>query len=212
MSCFQKVHSPLFLLVLTLLLTAGCAGPASPPTRFFLLTSLPVQEEAVKPVANRQQGLVVELEPVEIPQYLNRPEMVTRAGGNRLRLERLNQWAGDFKEDIGRVTMENLSRLLGSDRVVILPNRAESAPHFRIATTINRFEPDEAGQVSLDARWTLFDGKGGVLLTRHTRVTALADKAEDHESLVGAMSKTLGMLNREMGEAILAQSGKGKEK
>ncbi|MBF0192403.1 MAG: membrane integrity-associated transporter subunit PqiC [Magnetococcales bacterium] len=212
MLTFWRVQFPSTVLVLATLLNAGCGGPVSPPTRFFLLTSLPAQEERVKPGVNRQQGLVVELEPVEIPQYLNRPEMVTRAGGNRLRLERLNQWAGDFKEDIGRVTLENLSRMLDSDRVVILPNRAESALDFRLATTINRFEPDENGQVALDARWTLFDGKGGVLLTRHTRVSARADKPDDHESLVGAMSRTLGMLNREMGEAILAQSGKGKAK
>ncbi len=194
---------PAALTLLTLLLI-GCQGPTSPPTRFFLLTSLQAQEGKTRPEA-RHQGLVVELEPVEIPQYLNRPEMVTRAGGNRLRLERLNQWAGDFKEDIGRVTMENLSRILGSERVVILPNRSEATPDFRLATSIIRFEPEESGQVQLDARWSLFDGRGTLLLTRHSRVATRSEQPDDFESLAGAMSQALEKLNREMGEAILSQ-------
>ncbi|MEO5347304.1 MAG: PqiC family protein [Magnetococcus sp. YQC-9] len=193
-----------------LLFLTGCSSPGSPPTRFFLLTAQATQEGDGQSSIGRKAGLVVELEPVEIPQYLNRPEMVTRAGGNRLRLERMNQWAGDFKEDIGRVTMENLARLLHSERVSLLPARGESVPDFRIATTIHRFEPDESGQVSLEARWTLFDGRGAQLETRHARITTRAERAEDYESMAKAMSQALGQLAQEMGEEIQVRS-KGKK-
>ncbi|MBF0629263.1 MAG: membrane integrity-associated transporter subunit PqiC [Magnetococcales bacterium] len=193
----------LFTLAWSALLLAGCPGPTSPPTRFFLLASLEAKENAIP---RTPEGLTVELEPVEIPQYLNRPEIVTRASGNRIKLERMNQWAGDFKEDLGRVSMENLSRLLHSDRVIILPNKSEHASQFRLATIINRFEPDEAGQVWLDARWNLFDGRGRLLVTRHSDITVRAEQPEEYESLTGAMSRALGQLNREMADAILAQS------
>ncbi|MBF0342087.1 MAG: membrane integrity-associated transporter subunit PqiC [Magnetococcales bacterium] len=188
------------------LLLSGCAT-TSPPTRFFLLTATASQDAGEKspPSKRHKQGLAVELEPVEIPQYLNRPEMVTRAGGNRLRLERLNQWAGDFKEDIGRVTMENLARILASDRVMTLPGKGEAVPDFRVAITLHHFEPDETGQVVLEARWTLFDGRGKVLDTRHARLTTRAERPDDYESLASAMSLALGHLAREMGETILTQ-------
>ncbi|MBF0429515.1 MAG: membrane integrity-associated transporter subunit PqiC [Magnetococcales bacterium] len=191
----------LFWMVSSLLLN-GCLAPASSPTRFFLLTALPMSGKT-----EVKQGLVVELEPVEIPQYLKRPEMVTRTGGNRLQLERLYQWAGDLKEDIGRVLMENLSQILVSDRVVNLPNRSDSPPNFRVLVSLNRFEPDETGQVLLDARWSLFDGKDLLIVTRHSRITAQASDSTDYEALAAAMSKALGVLSQEMGEGIRFAAG-----
>ncbi|MBF0260726.1 MAG: membrane integrity-associated transporter subunit PqiC [Magnetococcales bacterium] len=199
---------PILLMVMGVL--AGCAGPGSPPTRFFLLTAQIGQEEG-RLGADRKAGLVVELEPVEIPQYLNRPEMVTRAGGNRLQLERMNQWGGDLKEDIGRVTMENLGRLLHSERVTLLPGRSEGEPDFRLVTSIHRFEPDEAGEVVLEARWILFDGRGGQLETRHARLVQRAARADDQDALVKAMSQALAEWAREMGVVILARAKDGKK-
>lgn len=189
-----------------LLLLAGCATPASPPTRFFVLSSLAQGEPGLATATT--PGVILEIEPVEIPQYLNRPEIVIRAGGNRLQLERMNQWGGDFKEDLGRVTLENLSRLLRSDRVILLPNKTDQSAQFRLTTSINRFEPDETGQVLLDARWSLFDGHGKLLLTRHSRLNSRAEQADNPESLAKAMSQALAQLNREMGEAILGQTDK----
>lgn len=198
------------VLVMVLGILAGCAGPGSPPTRFFLLTAQIGQEEG-RVGMDRKAGLVVELEPVEIPQYLNRPEMVTRAGGNRLQLERMNQWGGDLKEDIGRVTMENLGRLLNSERVTLLPGRSEGEPDFRVVTSIHRFEPDEAGEVVLEARWILFDGRGGQLETRHVRIVKRAERADDQDALVKAMSQALAEWAREMGGVIQAR-GRGGSK
>ncbi|GAB0058447.1 hypothetical protein SIID45300_02796 [Candidatus Magnetaquicoccaceae bacterium FCR-1] len=198
------------VLVVVLGILAGCAGSGSPPTRFFLLTAQIGQEEG-RVGMDRKAGLVVELEPVELPQYLNRPEMVTRAGGNRLQLERMNQWGGDLKEDIGRVTMENLGRLLNSERVTLLPGRSEGEPDFRVVTSIHRFEPDETGEVVLEARWILFDGRGGQLETRHVRIVKRAERADDQDALVKAMSQALAEWAREMGGVIQAR-GKGGSK
>lgn len=206
-----RFHSSSFMVsgIMTSILLTACVGQSSPPTRFFLLSPLSSHQTTAPktPVTHPQKGLVVELEPVEIPQYLNRPEMVTRSGDNGLRLERLNQWAGDLKEDIGRVLMDNLSWILSSDQVMILPNRSEGTPNFRVMTSINRFEADVTGQVFLDARWTLFNGQGKPLLTHHSRITTQATNKEDYESLAGAMSQALAQWSQEIGTIILAQSG-----
>ncbi|NGZ06322.1 MAG: membrane integrity-associated transporter subunit PqiC [Magnetococcales bacterium] len=196
----------LYALLGATLVLVGCPGPTSPPTRYFLLTAQTALEPGTKPVEKpRTTNLVVELEPVEIPQYLNRPEMVTRVGGNRLRLERLSQWAGDLKEDLGRIAVENLSVLLGSDRITVLPNRAEQRADFRIATSINRFEPDENGLVTLDARWTLFNGPGKLLTSRHARIATQSAQSDDAESLAEAMSQAMARLHRDMATEILNQ-------
>ncbi|MBF0180161.1 MAG: membrane integrity-associated transporter subunit PqiC [Magnetococcales bacterium] len=183
---------------------SGCMGGASPPTRFFLLTAVEGARGAAGTSVRR--GPVVELEPVEIPRYLDRAEMVTRTGGNRLQLDRLHQWGGDLREDIGRVLAENLSALLASDRVVLLPTRGEGRADYRLAVTLSRFEPDAiSGEVLLDARWILFDGRGREVETRQARLVTRAGNREDFESLAVAMSEALGLLSRQLGESIRAR-------
>ncbi len=197
-------HWSISWMVVGLLSLSACVGTSSPPTRFFLLTASSAEHSTFKgEVKQKKSGLMVELEPVEIPQYLNRPEMVTRTSGNRLQLERMNQWAGDFKEDIGRVLMENLSRILSSDRVVILPSRNEGIPDFRLMGQIHRFEPVSTGQIVLDARWSLMDGHGKQLMARLSRITTQADDKEDYESMAAAMSQALDLWSREIGGVIL---------
>ncbi|MBF0296954.1 MAG: membrane integrity-associated transporter subunit PqiC [Magnetococcales bacterium] len=186
-------------------LLSGCMGGASPPTRFFLLTAVEGPKGVGTPV---RRGPVLELEPVEIPRYLDRAEMVTRTGGNRLQLDRLHQWGGDFREDIGRVLAENLSVLLASDRVVMLPTRGEGKADYRLAVTLSRFEPDAvSGEVLLDARWILFDGRGREVAARQSRLVVRAGNREDFESLAAAMSQALGLLSRELAEAVLVRHG-----
>ncbi|GAB6190600.1 PqiC family protein [Desulfocastanea catecholica] len=65
--------------------------------------------------------------PVEIPDYLNRPEIMTRKGRNTVELAEFNRWAGSFKESITAVLAENLGLLLGSDLVYVPPLRHQGS-------------------------------------------------------------------------------------
>jgi Uncharacterized protein conserved in bacteria len=111
------LRSALFAAVSVVLL-AGCTH--SPPVRFYTLTPLDRQEIRR---ASRQEAVpgAVRIMPVDIPDYLDRPQIMTRDGKNILKLAEFDRWAGSLGDNITAVLAENLGLLLASDRVFIHP-------------------------------------------------------------------------------------------
>ena len=55
--------------------SSGCGSTA--PSRFYLLTPM-VDSTDARPA--HEQGLVLGIGPVQLPEYVNRPQIVTRVG------------------------------------------------------------------------------------------------------------------------------------
>ncbi|MBF0585097.1 MAG: membrane integrity-associated transporter subunit PqiC, partial [Magnetococcales bacterium] len=87
-------------LLLPLVVCAGCLA-SSPPVRYFLLTPMAPQEAALAAVGQDKASILVE--PVEIPPYLNRLQIVTRSSENHLQLAQSEQWGDFLQENISRV-------------------------------------------------------------------------------------------------------------
>ena len=106
--------------IMTLLL-AGCG--TSPPAKFYTLTPVVAQRPQEK-VVHTEKNMPVGIGPIEIPDYLDRPEIVTRAEQNQLILSEFNLWGGALKADINRVLLENISSLLAGDGIPIITWKA----------------------------------------------------------------------------------------
>jgi uncharacterized lipoprotein YmbA len=97
------------------LVATGCFG-GSP--RFFALSSS-LSSSSAPLAANPELGLAVG--PVDVPRYLDRPEIVSRDGSNRLTVADDHRWAGSLRSDIQRVVADELGRLLGTARIAAYP-------------------------------------------------------------------------------------------
>ena len=65
----------LVLVFLASFLLAACITKETPPTRFYVLGALPADAPSL-PGAQREPPISVEVGPVRIPQYLQRPQPV----------------------------------------------------------------------------------------------------------------------------------------
>ena len=130
------------LSIIGLLVLAGCAG--STPSRFYVLTPI-----ATTKAAHYPDGMAIGVGPVVIPQYLDRPQVVTRSSDNRLEVGELDQWGGRLGDNVTRVLAENLSGLLATDRVSIYPWTDPSAVGLQVTADIVAFERNAAGTVTL---------------------------------------------------------------
>ncbi len=200
-----------FTLVPFLLILAGCIGGKSSPAKFYVLNSLP-NPEAEKQVTAAEHGVAIGVGPVTIPPYLDRPEIVTRASGNELHLSEFERWAEPLQQNFARVLAENLAALIPTDRTAIFPWRQSTPIDYQVAVEVTRFEGYADGHSSLMARWNIVgaDGKKE-LLARQSSFTARAD-ANDYESRVSALSRTVADLSREIATAIKALSPKALDK
>ena len=174
---------PAALLTLTL---AACAS--SPQTRFFALD--PVSPGAA-PADRGAVRAAVKIDAVHIPPALDRDSMVRGESDNQLEISSQDRWAGDLGEMVRRVLTQDLAQRLPSG-MVIAPESPAPASARGVVVDILTFQP-QAGEVVLDADWTLLQGtQSNAVLRRSVHLTTSA--APSAQSQAAAMSTLLGQM------------------
>ena len=198
----DRAHGLLACTAAALLLT-GCLGPGTTrPTRLFVLNAT-----ATPPVSSVDAtDLRLGIGRITLPEFLNRPQIVTRTSANKVRLADFSQWAEPLEKGIPRVLSENLARQTGTDRVSVYPWPTQMEIDLMVEIAIIRFEGDRNGEVSLVARWRLVraDGSEAFPLQGSRYAESAADRSI--EALVAAMSRTLASLSRDIASAIAIAS------
>jgi uncharacterized lipoprotein YmbA len=191
---------PVFLVLVSGLgVLCGCAR--SSPSRFYILTSETGQRAAARAeLGNDDPAFVIALG--DFPEYLDRPEIVTRHGAHRVGLATFDRWAEPLKDRFPRVLAENLSTLLATQRITVVPHHATTLQPRRVPVDVLQFDGVLGGDVTLVARWSLLgpDGLEQVPVRRSTLVVPTT--REDYEGIAAAMSEAVAALGREMAEAI----------
>jgi len=207
----RQVH-PRFLAICSLLLFAAilnaCSlGRSSPPTRLYVLTALSRPEGSQSRASTA--GLAIGVGPVELPQYVNRPQIITGESENELQREPFAQWAEPLETNVTRVLAENLSQLLATERVAVFPWKGPVPLDYQVVVEVIQFLGTPNGSVSLIAMWRVL-GKDGQapLVSRQSRFTE-PTRSSDYTALAGAMSRTVASLSRDIATAITELSRQG---
>jgi hypothetical protein len=196
------------LVVLALSLAAGTGIPGcvslfgSDAAKFYLLT--PYSE---RPLESGGERRIVGVGPIEVPGYLDRPQIVTRVGANELRLAEFHKWAEPLEAGIARVIAANLTASLPLE-VVFFPWGRAARVDRQVSVQIRRFDTDADGNATLDARWKLFGRDDSKELQSRSVRIEVASPAPGYADRAAAMSRALGDLCRSIVEA-LGESGGG---
>jgi uncharacterized lipoprotein YmbA len=144
----KRSTSTLWVFALALaVLAAGCVGRSKPP-RFYVLTA-----RAAPSLEAAQEPQVV-VGPIKMPEYLNRPQIVTRLENGQLEVDESNRWAQPLAPNLHQVLADNIAALTGSQRVVpALTVQVSSG--YRVVGVVSRFEADESGLVALEVTWAV---------------------------------------------------------
>jgi hypothetical protein len=181
------------------LVVSGCLGSGTTRSpQLFVLSAVadPATAETQSP------GLRVGVGPVALPERLNRPQIVTRAGEHEVILSEFSQWAEPLEDIFAEVLSENLSRLIPTDRVVVYPWPKRTEIDLKVEVEVTRFAGQLGGDVALAARWRLARGNGAEALPLRLSSYEEPIGAKNTEALVAAMSRALGALSGEIASAI----------
>lgn len=159
-------------LLAALVTVGGCLGKGTvEPTRLYLLEALP------PPVAAQAGAPSIGVGPVSLPEYADRPQLVTRSGDNEIELAPFARWAAPLREQVARSLAENLSALLDVEQVAVFPWRNPGAIDYQVIVEIHRFDADAAGNALLGARWRVH---------RKGRVEPVASGRSEYTDPMGA--------------------------
>jgi hypothetical protein len=197
------------------LLLAACAAP-SPPTRFHALAPLPPPAEAAAGPAANSRPLVVSVGPVTLPEYLNRPQIVTRESATQMQLADFDQWVEPFDSLFPRVLTEDLAARLDTDRISLFPPPRDVRVDFGVEVDVVRFDAESSDGVVLDAFWRVYGRERDRLLDQgRARIerplpapppeTAERPAAGDYPTIVAAMSEATADLAGIIAEAVRAK-------
>ena len=97
---------------------------------------------------------------------------------------------------------DNISILLGTNRVAVYPWGDRFDPTYRIALDVEQFEGRLGEYVQLDVTWTVTGREAGErLLVKKSKIREPV-ATEDYESIVAAKSRALAALSRKIADEI----------
>ncbi|RKP43609.1 PqiC family protein [Trinickia fusca] len=183
---------------LTLILAAGALGGcgSSPVARFYTL-----KPDATLTSGESSMPLHVVVNPVTIPDLVDRPQIVTRVAGNRVSLDEFDRWAEPLKSDIARVIAADLGALLGSEHVSVFDTGADVPPVWRVRVDVMRFDSAPGDAVTVEAQWTVWSPKKSAPVTGRS-LEHESVQGQGYDALVAAHDRALAAVSRDIESAI----------
>lgn len=182
--------------LLATLFLGGCGS--SKPVRYFTLEpTLP------RTGSDDAENIgVVGITQVGMPEYLDRPQIITRGSGNRLILADFDRWAEPLSEGTARVLAADLSSLLPGFQIRHRGWLDKSRLDYAVGVEVTRFEGVAGGDVTLSATWSVIqkgETQGG---PSHQSEFEVAAGGRTMDDLARAMSEGIGKLAQDIAEHI----------
>lgn len=162
------------------LLLAACGS--SPKTQFYTLTPA-----GAVPMSAVPAGYFAAVLPVQVPEALDRPQLVIYDAGNQVQVLEQSRWAGSLKDEI-RLALVNTLQRRGISNIHGAPV-PENRPTYRITLAVNILRVAAQPPAQWQATWSLrsVDGKRSAVCTASGSDTA-GEAVESYRAAVAALS------------------------
>lgn len=194
------LSTPCLIVCLLTFMVAGCRSSTS-PVAFYTLNAL-ARMETEYSKQGPAGGVTIGIGPVQLPQFLKRPQIVTRSSPNRLTVSEFHRWGAYLDQDFLRVLAENISILMPANRVLTFPWKDRVDPEYRVSFDVQQFDGQFGDTLVLNLTWTIKrrDSKEVLEVQRSSFQQAVPEK--NYEALVSAHSLALEQLSREIAGTI----------
>jgi len=186
----------------------GCfsAGKSDPP-KFYVLS--PAVSDATPSSSGARAGSAVLLLPVQLPNLLDRPQMVVRKGSNEVEILEFDRWAEPLGEGIEQVLLEDLAGLLPTARLYMERVPDERKSYLVLRVRIDRFESGPDAAVHCKGWWVLSSSSDAFPAVETFSVIeepieggASSEGGFNGDAVVAAMNRALAALAGEIATAI----------
>jgi uncharacterized protein len=193
----MNTRKVLVILCVVSIMLAGCA--TSKPSRYYVLNAPENAQNACK----GGRIITIGISPVDLPKYLDRPQIMTRINDNELQLSEFHQWAEPLKDNISRVIAQNLSGSLCAG-IKMFPWTGSEQFDYRLSTRLIRLDGAPGGEAFLDVQWTISDQQSNkLLITKESRFTEHVG-SNSYDALVSAYSRLINSFSKEIADSFIS--------
>ena len=143
--------------------------------------------------------------PLVLPDYVDRPQIATYLGNNRIDYAEFDRWAEPLRANMTRVLQEEFTAAMPGAEITLYPWSPQISPKYRISIDITRMDLFADGRALLTATWSIGSGpKGPWLKTGHSRLTDSYSegKKPDYSARVGALNRLVIALGGEITDVL----------
>jgi len=208
---------PINFIVFFALILAGCISlpnsPMSPTPRFYALT--PIDEKKVGadlacPVkggvsaripgamGDRLKAMIIGVGPVKIPEYLDRPQMVTKDKKGILKFDEFNRWGESLDLGTARLIREDLAVMLPGAKLTLYPWNPSIAVKYQVIVEVVQLDSQLDRDMFLVMQWTVIDVQHSktVIIKRSEFRKAIVP--QDYSGLAKTLSAACASLSSQM--------------
>jgi uncharacterized lipoprotein YmbA len=210
MNKFTKKCSGLVLSVILAILSGCVSAGSSPQARFYSLR--PLKDVEIPKVATPAlKDAIIGVGPLEIPAYLDRPQIVTRGSENELELAELHRWAEPLEDAILRVVAQNLMSILPDSEVLLYPWSYYVPVKYQVVVEIVSIEAVLQDEVRLSINWSVLNAVDKkVFLTQSSLYSAKVNKANysksNYNGMIAALNQGLYEFSLDIAKSLAAQA------
>jgi len=175
-------------------------SPRPDRTRLIVLAPVAGTSQAIQSRASEQ--LVIGLGPIQLPEYLDRPELVIRTSPNGFELSGANRWAEPLADNFRHVLSSDLARLLGNVDIHQYPWYPGTRLDYTVRVQVQRFEGDIKYGAELVARWEVRASPGEQVLASNEAELSQPLTSMAGNTIAGVLSDDLGGLAEQIAAAI----------
>ena len=182
--------------IFVLFLLTACGS--SPPTRFYMISADSTSASPSQTSADVSVGVG----PIRLPEYLDRPQIVTRGNNARIELAEFDRWAEPLDRSFTAALVDYLSAATGSGQIYGFPWQTRTIIDYRLTAAVNRFDADNGGDAVLIVRWEITDSNDVLVkTTTRSRYTRSAGDG-GFPAIVAALNGTISDFGRDVVQAL----------
>lgn len=194
-----------FFMVMTgvylVLVLSGCLSVQnSPIPRFYVLDA--VDGNQVSNKVNIASEVYIGVGPVRIPEYLDRPQMVTQGKEKMLKFAQFDRWGESLDLGMARLIRENLTVMLSGGKFTSFPWNLSIPVKYQVVVEIVQLTSELDGDLLLVAQWLIIDTQNSKTLLMKRSEFRQPIIPQNYSGLAQTLSNACASLSSEIAGAL----------
>jgi uncharacterized protein len=183
------------------LVLSGCISVSNSPTpRFYMLQA--VNEDQVSKKINIAPDVLIGIGPVRIPEYQDRPQIVTQGKENMLNFAQFDRWGESLDLGLARLIGEDLTAMLPGAKFTLYPWSSTIAVKYQVVVEIVQLDSKLDKDLFLVAQWQVIDAQTTKTLVIKRSEFRQPVLPQNYSGLAKTLSAACASLSSEIAEAL----------
>jgi len=184
-----------------ILIISGCISiPNSPTSRFYMLSI--VDENQVSKKIDLASNMVIGVGPVKIPEYLNRPQMVTLSKEKMLQIAQFDRWGESLDLGVASLIREDLTVMLPKAKLTLYPWNSSVVVKYQVIAEIVQLDSELNGDMSFVVQWMIIDVQNSKVMIIKRSAFHQPIIPPNYSGLAKTLSSACASLSSQIAEAL----------